>query len=323
MVKYYKEKGYDAKSGQDLEIDVYDLPPKSHVEVKVLCDYGGEEYETKWYLYLRGRKVLEKDCCFNCRHKKEAESIQNTYGVSSVLELKDIKEKINNTLIEKYGTTKIMDIPGVKEQVKATNIERYGVENPNQSEEVKEKIRQTCLERYGDTNVLGSSSIKREEIYEKAIEAKQGIGNGGSVSKNQIYLANLYNGEINIKLGKYYLADIIFPEANIYCEYDGGGHDLQVKLGNITQEELDRKEEKRYYAIKAEGYKLFRIKNTTHHEILPKDNILLNIKDLAFKYLNKNGNNWIIFDIPNNKIITKNNEYNWDYLDYFTNEEIV
>ena len=68
--------------------------------------------------------------------------------------------------------------------------------------------------------------------------------------------------------------------------------------------------------------KLFKIKNMSHKEFLPSDNILLQMKELAFKYLSKEENNWIIFDIAENKIITKHNCYNWYYKNEF-NEEII
>ena len=318
MVKYYKDLGYKIeKAGQEIEVNVWDLPDKSHVSVKVKCDYGGEEYETMWYLFLRGRKDIDKDACFDCRHIKEKEIGLLKYGTENFLNLPEFREKAIQTKIERYGTSKNMDIPGVKEKIQKTCLERYGETNPNKNEKVKEKGKQTCLERYGDTNVLGRNSSLREEIHLKEVEAKQGVGHGIRVSKNQLYLADLYGGQVNIQIGKYYWADIYFPETGVYCEYDGSGHDLQVQLGNITQEELDRREEKRYFSIKAEGYKLFKIKNINRYEKLPSDEILLQMKQLAFDYLKEDSNNWIVFDLVEHLIITKNDTFKWDYKSSF------
>ena len=251
--------------------------------------------------YLKGRKSVEKDCCNNPK-------------------CKSLKQK--DVLLKKYNVDNIRKIPGVNEKIIETNLKVYGCENPQQNAEVKAKTERTCLELYGDTNVFGGKSSLRKEINEKQMQGKQGVNGGAFVSKNQLYLANLYNGEVNIQIGKYYLADIFFREEKIYCEYNGSGHNMPVRCGEMTEEEFNRREQVRYFAIKGEGYKQFTIKYEYPHEKLPEDKILLHIKDLAFNYLSKKENNWIVFDIYNKKIVTKHNTYLWDYTNYFY-EEII
>lgn len=55
------------------------------------------------------------------------------------------------------------------------------------------------------------------------------------------------------------LLDIAFPDEKIYIEYNGGGHDLRVKLGQLSQKDFDIKEMKRQYFLKTKGWKLIKI----------------------------------------------------------------
>ena len=163
IFKHYKDLGYDVKYNEELEVNVEDLTSKSHVKVEVKCDYCGENYFTEWYLYKRGRETILKDFCNN--------------PMCKTLKQKDV-------LMAKYGVDNIRKIPGVNEKIIQTNLKKYGCENPQQNPIVKAKTEQTCLELYGDTNVLGGNSILREEIKEKQMEGKEGIGGGAFISKN-------------------------------------------------------------------------------------------------------------------------------------------
>ena len=60
-----------------------------------------------------------------------------------------------------------------------------------------------------------------------------------ATSKQQLYIHSLLGGELNYCTGKCFL-DIAFLDEKIYLEYDGGGHDLSVKLGNMSKEEFER-----------------------------------------------------------------------------------
>lgn len=250
------------------------------------------------------------------------------YGVSSPQQNADIREKTENTNLEKYGCTNPLYSPVIKEKIKKINLERYGTETiglhnpiirsrhdktmlerygvispssvPEFSQKAHEKSKQTLMERYGVDN-----ASKIPEAKEKIREAfmKNNQSNGIIfASKNQKILNSLYNGTLNYPI-KYYFLDIYFPNENIYCEYDGSGHDLNVQMNRISKEEFLRKEVIRYEALKKEGLKLFRIVHKS--KTLPSDDFLLHIKDFAFEILKNTNSNWITFDLDNQTIKTK------------------
>lgn len=351
-IKYYQDKGYQGKHGDEIDVKVEDLPPNSHAKVLVKCDYDGTIVEKQWDKYLEGRKVIEKDCCNNrecwqqkveecniekygvksswereeVQEKKKATTLEH-YGVENVLMSEEIQEKSRQTRLQKYGSINIWDIPGTKEKAKATNLKKYGVENPNQNPEIRAKVEKTNMERYGSKSPFGNKEI--QEKFKETMRNKYGVDNpffipgvwqkahdktiSAIYSSQQAYLCDLYGGELNIPISFYFI-DIFFKEDGICLEYDGTGHNLSVRRGNLTQEEFDRKEIIRYQTLKRMGYKQSKIIKTKNDN-LPSDEILLYIKEIMFNYLLSDikDNYYIYFYIDEKKIKTHNGEYEWDY----------
>lgn len=94
-----------------------------------------------------------------------------------------IKEKIENTCLERYGVKNVFSDPNTIEKIKKTNLERYGYECPMNSEEVKEKLRQTCLEKYGVDNAAKSKEIK-EKAKQTCLE-KYGVDNTAKLESSK------------------------------------------------------------------------------------------------------------------------------------------
>lgn len=158
-----------------------------------------------------------KYCSLECQRSEKGKQIKKTcqkqtcldkYGVSSVLQLEEVKKKSEETSLrkygckrpsqseivkqhtcennlKKYGSVTHMSSQEVKDKIKQTCLQRYGVENVFQNKDIKEKALQTCLERYGTVNVQQNSEI-RKKTQETCIERY------GSVSP-------LLNGEVKEK----------------------------------------------------------------------------------------------------------------------------
>ena len=138
--------------------------------------------------------------------------------------------------------------------------------------------------------------------------------NTQKTSKQQFYLHNLYGGELNYPI-KYYDVDICLLDEKIAIEYDGSGHELNVKLGRMTQEEFNQKETIRNIIIKKEGYKQIRI--ISSKDLLPSDKILLKMLSIAKEYFNTTSHTWVNFDIDNSRIINaENKDINGVFINY-------
>lgn len=85
---YYASKGYDILKHQDkkgkwryipnqkITVNVFDLTPKSRVNVLVKCDYCGCEFEDHWdnvRKVIMNEQIINKMACPNCKNIKSAE----------------------------------------------------------------------------------------------------------------------------------------------------------------------------------------------------------------------------------------------------------
>lgn len=331
VTKYYKNKGYEyTKQFNKFSVKVEDLNPNSIAKVKVICDYCKEEISKSYadYNVQREKSPIKKDCCNKCKPLKYKESNLLVYGVESTSQLKEVRDKVKNTMVkrfgvenpmhnkelqdkqkktlmnnygvevplknrvilqklkdtvlERYGFEYVGQVPEFKQQMINTTMERYGVENYTQTEEYLEKTIQTnrikygvdwqqqntevrakevatCQERYGVDNVFQDKNVKQktketlilkygvvhpmhsQEIKEKFMQSMFRSGNI-SCSIQQFYLNEIIGGQINYLVGTIPL-DIALIEEHIYIEYDGGGHDLGVKLNQITLDDFNEKED--------------------------------------------------------------------------------
>jgi len=335
-IKYYEDKDYDLESlrvdrkwgrsiprGTQLKVNVYDLPENSKNYIDVKCDYCGEDIRKEYreYLNSNAKGIIKKDCCSKdeCLVKKRNESNLITYGYENVFQNKDIKEKIrqynmNNfgveyysqtdefkikykeTVLDRYGCEHVAQNQEIKDKTKATNLDKYGVEHYSQTNEYKDKIKVTCMRKYGVTHVMKVKEIKYKSI--SASLKTRYKNKSGIASKQQIYLCDLLKGDLNYPIDNC-LLDIAFPEEKIYIEYDGSGHDLRVKMGDMTQQEFLQKEINRYYYLKNQGWKLIRF--ISKKDYIPNDNIIIDVFNMSKDYLN-NGHSWIKFDFENYSI---------------------
>lgn len=269
--------------------------------------------------------------------EKIKETNLKKYGVEYANQSEIVKNKIKETNIERYGVENPSKNLNVQNKIKLTNIDKYGVEYPYQNSLILEKCQNTLFENYGVKNPTLNKEILEKavannkktvmerygvtsvmlvkEIKEKAVlNSRISMSKNGNVptSKNQIYLQQLFGGELNKMFYPYFL-DIYFNDEDIYLEYDGSGHDLCVKMGQKTESQFKLMEIIRYKFLKNKKLKMIRIKD--NNKKLISDDILLSLKKISFDFLKNPNNNWIIFDINNNYIEIKNKKINCNYND--------
>lgn len=335
-VSYYRAKGYNFRYGETIEVAITDLPHQSNKMIHVKCDYCNSEQLISYCTYNDNIKKHDgKYGCRLCAGPRIQESIIKKYGKSHMLvpeiikkqkqtnmlrygvehaaqnaDIKEkakqtciekygvkaatcnaqIREKVRKTTIERYGKEGVTTLPEFEEKRKATNLNKYGVEYVLQSKTVQEKSRQTMLNKYGVENCMQNKSIR--EKAQQTLYCNQ----SQQVSAQQLYLHELYQGELNYPCS-YYSLDIYLPRYNLDIEYNGGGHTLQVKLGDITEEEFNQKEIIRSVQLKRQGVNQFTI--ISRKDWLPSDSILLRMLQDTISYLSSTNHHWVEFDIDN------------------------
>lgn len=276
----YRKLGYDVFVGDTIYLPMNVVKKSDNTAyVFIKCDRCGKELYVTYSTYTT---FGDKHFCRACR--------------------------IKNTNLERYGCENVFQYKPYREKQKQTCIERYGCENVFQNEDVKKKIKCSMFEKYGADHPMHVKEIA-DRVHKHVNETMS--KNGTQVcSSQQRYIWKLYGGKLNYLYEKVWL-DIYFEEQKIYVEYNGSGHDIDVKYHKISKEEFDLREIRRYKMLESRGLKEIEIIST--NDVLPKDEILLSIKNLAFCILNLNMSNYIVFDIDNNTIRYKNNNIYYDY----------
>lgn len=327
IISYYKNLGYNFENGEEIEVKVSDLSKGSHVVIYCKCDYCDKDVYLEYHTYLRSCNcIVPKIACEECRTKKSVECNIIKYGVKSCASRKDVQEKISETCLKKYGVDNYSKTEDYKLRMKTMSQERYGTDYIFQSDEIKAKIINTNLKKYGKPSTLWVPEV-RDKINESMLnkygvinpmqnlelvhKAKETLTHNQSVATSiqQKYICALYYMDLNYPV-LYWNVDMFDKENNYIVEYDGGGHDLSVKLGNITKENFTQREIMRNNTLKRAGYKMMRI--ISPHDKLPSDDTLLQMLSDAKQYFKDYPeHSWINFDIDNNTV--KNAEYERSY----------
>lgn len=306
---------------------------------------GKELHDIKYYSYNSTIEKTGSYVCTDCTPIKRKNTFLEKYGVEHICYLEDVINKKKQTNLKKYGVEFPLQSNKIKEKIKETNIKKYGAPNPSQNEEIKNKIKKTNIEKYGHEHPMRSkmvqerqrqtllenygveSPMKSEVIRDKASNTcldRYGVRNPSQstqirestsntlyengtqmTSKQQLYLNNLYDGELNYPI-KQYNADICLLNERVIVEYDGGGHMLNVATGRETLDEYNRKTIIRDKTVKQAGYKQIRI--ISSKDYLPSDKILLQMLDQAKEYFNTTNHTWIEYNIDSSTVRNAENK---------------
>lgn len=257
--EHYINKGYKfTKYGDEITVKIKDLSLSNKVLVEVKCDYCGKVVKRKYCDYIKQNETVNKDACKGCWTLKYKDVCLAKYGVDNVNMLESTKQK-------KIETCRA----------------NYGVDHPAQSKEITERMKQSRKDNLGYEWAMQNPEVRRK--------TKQALfdNDTGACSKPQRYLCYLLDGKLNYPIDNCSV-DILLDD-NIIIEYDGGGHDLNVQIGAITQKEFDNNERKRDYFLKSQGYKVIRI--ISPRDYIPPDEKIIELVNEAIRHMSDNNAN--------------------------------
>lgn len=281
-IKHYLRLGYSCNNGDILEVFSYEVPKNRKQKITVKCSECGEEKIISAGQYLYKNKIVY---CKKCIQKHREETVLEKYGCKNIFQLEEIQEKQKSAILKKYGVENVFQLEEVKEKSKETLISKYGVDHPMRVKEIAEKVRKKSY----------------ETIYRNGSQ---------SCSSEQRHIFEIIGGELNYLFESFWL-DIFFKNDNIYLEYNGSGHDISVKYHKIPEEDFKKKEIIRYKLLQSRGLKEIQI--ISRKDILPTDDIVLNIVNVSFDVLKNNLSDYIVFDIDKHFIKYKNFFMKYDF----------
>lgn len=130
------------------------------LEQSKICDLSGHRcWRCERVCKVCGKKFIGiGECCSKiCASRGSREAASNTMiarygGVASGSKI--IKEKIEQTVLQRYGVKNVYQYEGTKKKIRETNLIRRGVECSLQDPNVRGKQSKTLFERYGCTNAF-------------------------------------------------------------------------------------------------------------------------------------------------------------------------
>lgn len=206
-ISYYREKGYDTKYRQEIEVKVEDLSPCSTALVITECDYCGKERQPIKYVDYNAqtKNGTQKCCCTDCIPLKREEVMLEKYGYKYATQAPEIQKKIQETNLEKYGSISPSGNAEVREKQKRTLTEHYGVENPSLSKEIQIKREQTFMGKYGVANPLSNKDVQAK--VKQTNLARYGV-------ENVLYNQEIRNKRDSILIERY---GTLYPLQNNEC----------------------------------------------------------------------------------------------------------
>ena len=234
--QYYVDLGYTfTKFNDTFQVPFYLTKQRSKLWVKVVCDYCGQEYTTRYGNYLISQK-RGKVACKNCKQLKIADTLQNRYGSSSLCGSKELREKARQSMMNKYGCKYAMQSIKGQENFKKSMKEKYGYDNPSYCPKLQAKAKATM---YANGNV--PTSAPEQKVIDMLI--------------------TLY-GEDNCHPG--YPVDRV----NLDCLLNIDGVKIDVEYdGFYWHQDTKEYDRKRNHWLISQGYKVLRIKGNKNDEI--------------------------------------------------------
>lgn len=157
-ITYFKEKGYEPKLNETINVKVNDIKRYSRIQIDIKCSNCGEEKQMTYTKYMDNVERYGFYTCRKCSTIKKKMTFNNNYGVDNPMKDEIIKKKGKDTKKRKYGDENYNN----QEKHKQTNIKKYGVEHHLQNINILDKQKKTNLDKYGFEYACQSPDIRKK-----------------------------------------------------------------------------------------------------------------------------------------------------------------
>ena len=294
-IKEYKKRGYEGELGDKIIVNYKDLYKASKVYIEAVCD--NPNCQKHYKITINNYKNIlnqedKRNFCKECSILKAKDTFLRRYGKSSPFEVKEIRDKAKKTVQKKYGVDYITNFQKRKIE---TNLKKYGSPSPLGNEQIIKKSKKTLYKNYNVDNPSQSN------IIQSKIRNSFNANGTQKSSKSQRKLCEYLKGELNYPFLRYNL-DVAFPKEKIDIEYNGGGHNLTVKLGEKTEQEFQKLENFRRKQLYLNGWKIITFISPKNK--LPSEEECLKIYEIAKEYFKKEDRHWLEYYIDEDYVKT-------------------
>lgn len=200
----------------------------NNIESLPKCPICGDYCVSRIYSY--GICCNKQSCRGKVQHKTYLKTLKEKYGEEYVntTQIKEFKEKIKQTCLEKYGATSPLGNKDIWNKTRENTIKHFGCAYN------KEKLNKTMMEKYGVKWFTQSKELKeinkaneKERVQKCDITKRKNNSFNTSKIEQQIYnilLTKFKEDDIikNYKSDLYpFKCDFYIKSLNIYIEYQG------------------------------------------------------------------------------------------------------
>ena len=306
--KHYNSIGYTGEIGDIVNVKFLDLYKPAKVYIQAVCERCGETYSITYGNYQQILRLEDtRTFCKKCSRIKAQDTCEKRYGVKSVFSLEEVREKIKQHNLETYRSEYCLNNKEVQKKRFETNLQKYGSISPFRNKQIQEKSKATLKENYQVDNPSQSLFIQekiRNSFYENRTQ---------KASKQQRQLYDFLPSSqylLNFPCG-FYNIDIADIENQIAIEYDGGRHNLSVKLGNITESKFKQNEIHREKFLYKQNWKIITIKSINKN-LIPSQKDFLDFLRSSSIYFQSDNKHWTEFDVETNKVLTSLGEFDFN-----------
>lgn len=128
--------------------------------INFICKCGTKDTKTFAMIHVTG--INCKTCKWKTAVERRHKSNLEKYGVISVTQVKNIRDKAKKTNLAKYGVENPLLLKEIQAKACKTRLEKYGAEYTLQSNVLSERVAKTNLEKYGVKNIVQASFFKEK-----------------------------------------------------------------------------------------------------------------------------------------------------------------
>jgi len=155
MLNYYRKLNKDVKIGDIIEVDIENVPQGTHNKVISICDKCEIEKIMEYRTYYNIMKNKNEYLCKKCSNERLKKILFDKYGVNHALQVKEFKQKQEDTLYKNYGVLVPIKSEKIRKKIRNTTFDKFGTKYASQNEIIKNKMRisiqKNTINKYSNT----------------------------------------------------------------------------------------------------------------------------------------------------------------------------